>query len=133
AIFSPTIMAKRGPSEAQTVQSLVHDHAIANIQIEDFAANLFNASTNLVAENLWLDLKRNRLSVIIRVVVRMAGEDVRVRATEPNRGDSHQHLIGRGVRNGNSLHFQLFYATQNTRSHRCGRARAGNCLFPSVD
>ena len=86
-----------------------------------------------MAENLWLDVERNRLSVVIGIVVRMAGEDMRVRAAEADRGDLHQHVVRTGVRNGNILHFQLFYTTQNTRSHRCGRARGGNCLFPSVD
>src|ERR1051325_4179396 len=72
------VATQRSPSGGDAVQALIDDDMLANFKVRDFAANLFDATTNFMPENLRLDIKRNRLAVFVGVVVCMAGKNMSV-------------------------------------------------------
>src|SRR6185369_15625156 len=81
------IATQRSPSEADAVQALIDHDMLANFKVRDFAANLFDATTNFVPENLRLDIKRNRLAVFVGVVVCVAGKNVSIGAAQTHGGN----------------------------------------------
>src|SRR5204863_9589133 len=81
-VAGPAIFTGRRPARADAVQSLIEDHPIAASEIRDLAANFFNAPADFMSQNLRLDIKRNRLSVIVSIVVGVSGEDMRIGAAQ---------------------------------------------------
>src|ERR1044072_2429237 len=92
-VLSATIITQNFAPATDTIQTLVHYHTIAFAQIRNRAAGLLDNAGDLVSENLRLQSKRNRLSVFIRVVVCMPGEDVYVSSAETDSSNADQHFV----------------------------------------
>src|SRR5260370_35681117 len=94
-ISRATVLAERGSFQARTIQSLVHNNTVADLQINDLFARLFNASADLVSQYLCLDVKRIRLAILVHIIVCMTGKNLCVRAAATDYRTSHQHFVPR--------------------------------------
>src|SRR6185503_2325856 len=67
-VVSATIFTQHLASTADAIQTLIDHDAVAFTQIADCTSNLFDDAGDFMAENLWLQSKRDRLAVLVRVV-----------------------------------------------------------------
>src|SRR5215216_6192800 len=116
-VLSTAILTKNLAPPADAVQSLVHHHSIAIAQILNGTADLFYNAGNFVSKNLRLERERNRLSVLVRVVVCMTSKDVRIGATQTDRRHTNQYFIRRDRWARNVSHFETLHVAQDTRLH----------------
>src|SRR5437868_3114800 len=122
-ISRAAITAKNFTPAADAVQPLVHYNAIAFTQVVDRATHLLDDAGDFVAEDLRLQSERNRLTILVRVVVGVTSKDVQVGATKTNRRHSNQHFVRRDHRTRNVSHFETLHVTQHTRLHLCAFLR----------
>ena len=85
-IARAAVLAEGLAPEAVAIQTLVDYDAIARLQIANFAADFFDATADLMSQDLRINVEWNRLSVLIGVVVRVAGEDMSIGAAQPDCG-----------------------------------------------
>src|SRR6266852_644446 len=132
-ISRAAVLAERGSFQARTVQSLVHHHTVADLQIKDLVTYLFDASADLVSQDLWLDVKRDGLAILVHIIVCVTGKNLRVRAAETDRRNSHQHFVRRNTRARNLAHFETFDVAQDAGPHSRRRSRGQSVLFEKFD
>src|SRR5438552_6299926 len=128
-ISRATILTERGSFQARTVQPLVHHNPIADLQIKDLVAHLFDASADLVSQDLWLDVKRDRLAILVHIIVCMTGKNLRVRAAETDGRNSHQHFARRNAWARDLAHFEPFDVAQDAGAHSRRRSRGQYVFF----
>jgi hypothetical protein len=115
------IVAQNFAAATDTIQTLVDHYSIAFVQISHRATDLLDYTGNLVAENLWLQSKRNRLSVFVCVVVCVAGEDVHVSAAKTDGGNANKHFVRRDDGARNIANLETVHVAQDARLHRLAR------------
>ena len=79
-VTGAAIFAERVSPQAHAIQSLIHYYAIAGAKVFYFTTDFFDTAADFMTENLRIDLKRNRLTVFVNVIVRMALEDMSIGA-----------------------------------------------------
>jgi hypothetical protein len=79
-VTGAAILAELGAPQTHAIQSLIDYHAIAGAKIFYFVADFFDTTADFVTEDLGIDVKRNRLTVFVNVIVRIAGEDMSIGA-----------------------------------------------------
>src|SRR5204862_3557311 len=85
-------------AQAYTVQSLINDYAITGCQVIYAPACFFDHATDLMAKNLRIDVERHRLTVLIRIVIGVTGEDMRVGAAKAHRRNPDHDIMRAGGR-----------------------------------
>jgi hypothetical protein len=105
------------------IQALVDYHTIAFTQICHRATNLRNNTCDLMTEYLRLQRKWNLLTVFVRVVVSVTGEDVNISSAKTDRRNANQHFVRRDYRTRNVAHFETIHIAQDTRLHRLVRGQ----------
>src|SRR5438105_1191613 len=64
-ISRATVFAECLTSQTHAIQTLIHHDVIANSQVMHFASNFFNATANLMAQNLRLNDERDLLAALV--------------------------------------------------------------------
>src|SRR6476659_3105493 len=83
-VASAAIFTQHFTTTTDAIQALIDHDAIAFAQIAHPTAELLDNAGNLVTENLWLQSERDRLAILVCVVVCVAREDVNVSAAKPD-------------------------------------------------
>jgi hypothetical protein len=109
-ISRATVFAKRLPSHTHAIQALIDNDPIAGRQICDFTSYLFDDPADLVPEDLRIDIKGDRLTIFVRVVVGMARENMSVSATQADSRDPHYDFVRTRVRQWHVTHFHALNA-----------------------
>jgi hypothetical protein len=84
-VTGATVLAKNFSSAANTVYSLIDYDPVANAEIFYGATRLFNHPTDFVPENLRLQGERDRLSLLVGIVIGVSGKYVGVGTAETDR------------------------------------------------
>src|SRR5688572_18402346 len=117
-IAGATVLTQNIAPPADAIQTLIDHHAVTRCEVLDSAAHLFDYTRDLMPEDLRLHRERNRLVVLIRVVICVTREDVNVGAAKSNPRRAHQHFIRRDYRTRNIANLESLYITQHAGFHR---------------
>src|ERR1041385_5349809 len=135
-IACAAVLAEGLAPQAMAIQTLIDNDAIAPLQIANFAADFFDAAADLMSQDLRIDVEWNRLSVLIGVVVRVAGKDMSIGAAQANRRNAHNDCMRFADRRWYVANFQVLDATQVACAHSgpgvCERKSLFECINRST-
>jgi len=80
------------PLPAQAIDYLIYDDAVAWLQVVNTGSDGLDQARDLVSENLRLLGQRDRLSMIVGVVVAVAAEDVEISTAQACSRHAHQDV-----------------------------------------
>src|SRR6266850_4561873 len=124
-ITSAAVFANRLAPRAHAVQPLIDDDVITNFKVAYFASLVHHIAIDLVTQNLWLDIKRDRLAALINIIVGVSREDVCIRTADTGGGNPHQHVIWRNLRTRHITHLKTTDINQHRRLHSRGFSEGG--------
>src|SRR5437588_5072782 len=114
------VLARGRPPLAHTAPALIDHDPIPGAEVSNGRARLFHDSRNFVTEDLRLAGEGDGPSALVAVVVGVTGEDVQVRAAQPDRLDTHQDFPGPGTRARDISDVYLTHVYENCGFHRLG-------------
>ena len=117
-VAARTILARRRSVLAHAVASLVDDHAIARREVRHIPTDVLDDPGDLVPENLRFLGERYDAAVGAAVVVRVTRDNVHVGSADPDRADTHAHLVRPRKRRWHIAHLEAIHARKHDGTHQ---------------
>src|SRR5215212_6779504 len=130
-VLSAAVLAKNLTPATNAIQSLIDNNSISFTQILNRVAHLLDDTGDFMSQDLRLQNKRYRLTVLIGVVVCVARKDVHVGAAKSHCRNSNQHFVRRNYRARDVSHLETPHVVQHASFHRLS-IHFDRCQFFSV-